>query len=114
MATLYGIKNCDTVKKARRWLEQQAIDYRFHDFRADGLTKAQVATWVKQLGWEALVNKRSTTWKQLDEATRDGLNDTNVVAVILANPTLIKRPLLDLDRQYHLGFKETDYRQLFG
>ena len=114
MPTLYGIKNCDTVKKARRWLEQQQVDYRFHDFRSDGLTLSQVNTWIAQLGWETLVNKRSTTWKQLDENTRAGLSDSSAAAVIAANPTLIKRPLLDLNKRYHVGFKEADYRQLFG
>ena len=69
MTTLYGIKNCDTVKKARKWLDNKAIDYQFHDFRVDGLERAQLEEWVAELGWETLVNKRSTTWKQLDQAT---------------------------------------------
>ena len=114
MTTLFGIKNCDTVKKARKWLESQGVDYQFHDFRVDGLNQAQVERWVAELGWETLVNKRSTTWKQLDAAARESLNDQSVVAVILENPTLIKRPLLDTGDTRRVGFKETDYQQLFA
>jgi len=112
--TLFGIKNCDTVKKARKWLDTQGINYRFHDFREDGLSKAQVAKWVAELGWETLVNKRSTTWKQLDANTRDNLNDSTVVPIILENPTLIKRPLLDTGDSRRVGFKADDYQQLFA
>ena len=114
MTTLYGIKNCDTVKKARQWLEQHNIDYRFHDFRADGIDKTQIAQWIDQLGWETLVNKRSTTWKQLDQATRDTLNENTVTEVILDNPTLIKRPLLDIDGHYSVGFKAAEYQERFN
>ena len=114
MTTLYGIKNCDTVKKARKWLDENNIEFTFHDFRIDGLNADQVQTWVAQLGWETLVNKRSTTWKQLDDATKESLNDDSVVAVVVANPTLIKRPLLDLDGTYSVGFKAADYEQTFA
>ncbi len=113
MTTLYGIKNCDTVKKARHWLEEHQIDYRFHDFRADGLNKIQVQTWIDDLGWESLINKRSATWKQLSEVTKKSLTDKTATATILANPTLIKRPLLELDGKRHLGFKDSEYEQLF-
>lgn len=112
--TLFGIKNCDTVKKARKWLDAQGVDYRFHDFREDGLDKAQVKSWIAELGWETLVNKRSTTWKQLDAATRESLNDSTVVPIILDNPTLIKRPLLDTGDHRRVGFKADDYQQLFA
>jgi Spx/MgsR family transcriptional regulator len=111
--TLYGIKNCDTVKKARTWLDQQGIDYRFHDFRIDGLSAAQVGQWLKELGAEALINKRSTTWKGLDDATRANI-DQRAAEIILANPTLIKRPLLDTGKRKHLGFKAADYQTLFN
>lgn len=114
MTVLYGIKNCDTVKKARQWLEQQQIPYRFHDVRDDGLDAARVQAWVAELGWENLVNKRSTTWKALDETTRASLSDTAVVAVILANPTLIKRPLLDHNQQRSCGFSAAAYQQRFA
>ena len=114
MVTLYGIKNCDTVKKARDWLAKNNIDYRFHDFRADGLDKSQVTNWIAELGLETLVNKRSTTWKELDENTKAQLNEQNAVAVIVENPTLIKRPLLDTSEQKHVGFKDTEYTKIFN
>jgi Spx/MgsR family transcriptional regulator len=111
--TLYGIKNCDTVKKARKWLEAQDINYQFHDVRSDGLELAQVNSWLESLGWETLVNKRSTTWKQLDSPQRDSLSSQDAAAIILEHPTLIKRPLLDTGSTIHVGFKEADYQTLF-
>ncbi|MYM63200.1 ArsC family reductase [Pseudomaricurvus sp. HS19] len=114
MTTLYGISNCDTVKKARQWLEQNGIDYRFHDFRKDGLDQARVQGWVEQLGWETLVNKRSTTWKELDDASKAGLNADTAAALVTANPTLIKRPLLEHDNHTGVGFKAADYDAIFG
>ena len=113
MNTLYGIKNCDTVKKARNWLESNKIAYQFHDFRAEGLSEAQVKIWIKELGLEALVNKRSTTWKELDESIKADFNEAAALNTILASPTLIKRPLLDTGTSKHLGFKESDYAKLF-
>ena len=114
MITLYGIKNCDTVKKARDWLAKNTIDYRFHDFRADGLDKSQVQNWIAELGLETLVNKRSTTWKELDEHTKENFNEQTAVDVIVKNPTLIKRPLLDTGSQKYVGFKESEYTKIFN
>lgn len=111
MITLYGIKNCDTVKKARRWLDDNQVTYQFHDVRVDGIDAGLVNKWVTALGWETLVNKRSTTWKALDDSTKKSLDDRTVIDVILANPTLIKRPLLDNQRQYSVGFKANDYQR---
>ena len=111
--TLYGIKNCDTVKKARTWLDGKNIEYKFHDFRADGLTKDQVKNWISEIGLDALVNKRSTTWKELDEATRNNLNAQNAIAIIAEHPTLIKRPLLDTGKEKHIGFKDIEYAKIF-
>jgi len=113
MITLYGIKNCDTVKKARDWLAKNNIDYRFHDFRIDGLDKTQVKNWITDIGLENLVNKRSTTWKELDESLKENFNEKNAETVIVENPTLIKRPLLDTGKQKHVGFKDTDYSKIF-
>lgn len=113
MTTLFGIKNCDTVKKARKWLEANNSDYTFHDFRTDGITAAQVQHWVAALGWETLINKRSTTWKQLDEDTKLNLNNSSVVDVILASPTLIKRPLVERNGAFSVGFKAADFEQKF-
>lgn len=114
MITLYGIKNCDTVKKARTWLEQHKVDYHFHDFRVNGLTAAQVKIWITEIGLETLVNKRSATWKELDEATKTNFNEANAATVISENPTLIKRPLLDTGKQKYVGFKDTEYTHIFN
>ena len=109
MITLYGIKNCDTVKKAQKWLTLQNIDFQFHDFRKDGLEKKLVQQWIRTVGWETLVNKRSTTWKGLDDVTKSNLNDKTVIDIILEQPTLIKRPVLTLKDQLLIGFKEAEY-----
>ena len=114
MIILYGIKNCDSVKKARKWLENHDIDYRFHDIRANGLTADQVNQWIAQLGWESMLNRRSTTWRQLDEADKEGVDADKAASLILKHPTLLKRPLLDQDGSYQVGFKENDYDQLFS
>lgn len=114
MITLYGIKNCDTVKKARTWLEQHKVEYCFHDFRADGLSAEQVNIWIADIGLEMLVNKRSTTWKELDELTKKNFSEANAAKVISENPTLIKRPLLDTSKQKYVGFKDTEYTNIFN
>ena len=114
MITLYGIKNCDTVKKARIWLETHKVDYRFHDFRSDGLSETKVKSWLKTLGIETLVNKRSTTWKELDDATKATFTESTAASIILTNPTLIKRPLLETTAATRVGFNATDYQILFS
>jgi Spx/MgsR family transcriptional regulator len=114
MITLYGIKNCDTVKKARTWLEHNNVDYHFHDFRADGLDEPHVKKWIAEIGLETLVNKRSTTWKELNDSIKDNFNADTAVAVIVENPTLIKRPLLDTGTQACVGFKDAEYSKIFN
>jgi arsenate reductase len=111
--TLYGIKNCDTVKKARTWLEEHSVDYTFHDFRADGLSRESAEGWLNELGWETLVNKRSTTWKELDSTVRDSMSDPTALEMVMKHPTLIKRPLLDTGRERHCGFKADLYEEIF-
>ena len=113
LITLYGIKNCDTVKKARRWLEQHQIDYNFHDFRQQGLQQDAVETWLDELGWETLVNRRSTSWKQLSPQQRETMDRQSALAAIMQQPTLIKRPLLDTGSSRHVGFSAGDYREIF-
>lgn len=108
---LYGIPNCDTVKKARKYLDSHPIDYQFHDFRKQGLTPETVQHWCEQLGWEAVLNKRSTSWRALDEADKADLNADKAITLMLAQPTLIKRPVLDINGQYQVGFKDADYQQ---
>mgnify|MGYP003335914886 CR=1 FL=1 len=113
MTTLYGIKNCDTVKKARRWLEQRNIDYHFHDFREDGLDAEQLNTWLDELGWEQLVNRRSTSWKALPQDVRDSMDRASAAKVVIQTPTLIKRPLLDTGSMRYVGFTEQSYAEIF-
>lgn len=111
--TLYGIKNCDTVQKARKWLTDKGIEYQFHDFRVDGLEGQQLRIWLDELGL-AMVNKRSTSWKALDPATREALTLDMASTLLLAHPTLIKRPLLDTGASRHLGFRPADYAKIFN
>jgi Spx/MgsR family transcriptional regulator len=111
---LYGIKNCDTVKKARRWLEDNGQEFTFHDVRTDGLDKTEVKRWLREAGFEVVVNKRSTTWKQLDDVQKDGLSEANSLDLLLANPTLIKRPVLTINDTVLVGFKADQYKAIFN
>ena len=111
--TLYGIKNCDTVRKARKWLEAQDIEYRFHDFRGDGLDEKDLRTWIKAVGWEILLNRRGTTWRQLPEADKEALDAQKALQLMLAQPTLIKRPVLVYGKHTQVGFKPAEYEALF-
>lgn len=110
---LYGLKNCDSVKKARRWLEDKGVAYHFHDFRGDGLSKDQLQLWLARVGSETLINNRSTTWKQLNDADKKLAMSETASAVVLANPTLIKRPVLEYDDQMMVGFSPEEYEKLF-
>ncbi|MFA5495466.1 MAG: arsenate reductase [Porticoccaceae bacterium] len=110
--TLYGIKNCDTVRKARHWLDSHAITYRYHDFRDDGLTLDTIDQWLARSTAGQLLNKRSTTWKQLDDATRNQLDDDAIPALLAAHPTLVKRPVLDTGGELTVGFSDTAWQQL--
>ena len=114
MIVMYGIKNCDTIKKARRFLEANNIDYRFHDYRADGLDAGFLHSVIAELGWEALLNTRGTTWRKLDESVRAGITDADSAAkLMLEMPAIIKRPLLCAPGQpMLLGFSESSYTQI--
>lgn len=109
---LYGIRQCDTIRKARTWLEQHGIDYRFHDYRQDGLDAALLEQLCQPFGWEALINKRGTTYRALDEATKAGLNATSARELMLQQPAIIKRPLLQTDQGWLLGFDAPQYQAL--
>lgn len=113
MNTLYGIKNCDTVKKAKSWLEQANLEYRFHDFRVDGLERNQLKHWCDELGWEQLLNKRGTTWRKLPDDLKTEVDEEHAIQLMLDYPAMIKRPLLDTGTQRVLGFKADTYRQIF-
>ena len=114
MTTLVGIKNCDSVKKARKWLEGHDIGYTFHDLREQGVEKNELAKWLDAVGWETLLNRRSTTWKQLSEADRSDVDRDKALALMLTNPTLIKRPVLITAKVIRAGFKEAEYSEIFS
>lgn len=110
--TLYGIPNCDTVKKARQWLDGHGITYHFHDFRKDGLVESQVKHWIDALGWESVLNRKGTTWRQLPEDTRNRVNAINIISLLMEHPTLIKRPVLETSQQILCGFNADTYKVL--
>ncbi|RLT94400.1 ArsC family reductase [Ketobacter sp.] len=112
--TLYGIPNCDTVKKARKWLESNGIDYQFHDFRKDGIDEAMIRGWLKTQSWETLLNKRGTTWRQLPDAVKGSVDETSAVRLMVEHPTLIKRPVTIAGKKTSVGFKDQDYAAFFG
>lgn len=110
---IYGITNCDTVKKARSWLQGKQIDYQFHDFRKQGLSPSLVQQWIDEVGASVLLNKRGTTWRKLPEASQQ-LAETDQLAELLAdNPTLIKRPVLQYGETLQVGFSDPQYSKLF-
>jgi Spx/MgsR family transcriptional regulator len=113
-ATVYGIKNCDSVKKARKWLETNGSSYTFIDLRDDGVDKAEVKRWLDAVGYDVLVNKRSTTWKQLTNNQKEGLNETSALELLLAHPTLVKRPVLIIKDEVFVGFKDNQYSAIFN
>ena len=110
---LYGIPNCDTIRKARRWLADHQVEYHFHDFRKDGLPAVRLGTWVKAVGWETLLNRRGTTWRQLSAAQRDSMNAQRAQALMLEQPALIKRPVLETAQGIEVGFSADRYQTLF-
>jgi arsenate reductase (glutaredoxin) len=112
--TIYGLATCDTTRAARKWLDANGIVHAFHDVREDGLTKPLVESWIKQLGWEKVLNKASTTWRELPEKEKAGVDEKKAVALLLAHPTLVKRPVLDRNGKLSLGFKPLAYKELFG
>jgi arsenate reductase len=112
MITLYGIKNCDICKKARQTLEQRGIEHRFHDFRADGLAPELLQRFIDGLGWEKLLNKSSTSWRQLSPEQQADLTREKAARLMLETPTLIKRPILDTGSALHIGFKAGQYDSL--
>jgi arsenate reductase (glutaredoxin) len=107
--TMYGIKNCDTVKKARAWLETRGAGYSFHDYRVEGLEADLLGRWCDELGWEVLLNKASTTFRELPDADKKNLDAAKAMALMLREPTMIKRPVLDADGRLMVGFKPDRY-----
>ena len=109
--TIYGIKNCDTMKKARGWLDEHGLAYSFHDYKSAGIDKARLAGWAKQVGWETLLNRAGTTFRKLDEADKQGLTEARAIALMMAQPSMIKRPVLDLAGKLVVGFKPELYEK---
>jgi arsenate reductase len=112
MITMYGIKNCDTVKKAREFLDDSGTAYHFHDFKKDGIEHSLLSGWVDELGWEILVNKRGTTWRQLSDSDKESVVDKeSAIRIMLQNPSVIKRPVLDVGGRHVVGF-DAGYKEL--
>ncbi len=109
MTTLYGIKNCDTIKKARLWLDQKGVVYQFHDYRTDGLTPDLLKNFADELGWNAMLNRSSTSWRQLSPEQQADLTQEKALQLMLNTPTLIKRPILDTGKKLVIGFKSELY-----
>ena len=107
--TLYGIRNCDTVKKARGWLDQRGIDYDFHDYKAVGIDEPRLLGWSSELGWERLLNRSGTTFRKLPEADKAGVDEDKAIGLMLAQPSMIRRPVLDLGDRRILGFSDAIY-----
>ena len=108
--TMYGIKNCDTIKKARKWLEAENIDYLFHDYKKEGITEEKLSVWIKQVGWELLLNKRGTTWRKLPDNVKENIDEKSAITVMLENTSIIKRPVLDTGSKLLVGFSIDDYK----
>ena len=112
--TIHGIKACDTMKKARAWLEQRGVDYSFHDYKAEGIDRAHLEAWIKAVGWETVLNRAGTTFRKLPEADREGLNEAKAIKLMLAQPSMIKRPVLETGKGVPLvGFKPEAYAARF-
>ena len=113
--TVYGIKNCDTMKKARAWLDQHRVAYEFHDYKTAGIDRERLEKWSKKVGWETLLNRAGTTFKKLPDKDKDGVTEKKAIALMLAQPSMIKRPVLDLGGgKLLVGFKPELYGSALG
>jgi arsenate reductase len=111
--TIYGIKNCDTVKKARAWLDGHDVVYAFHDYKAEGIARDVLQSWAKIVGWETLLNRAGTTFRKLPDADKSGIDERKAIALMLAQPSVIKRPVLDTGKDLLVGFKPEIYAKSF-
>jgi len=114
MTILYGIKNCDTMKRARTWLDGHKVAYQFHDYKAEGIDKPTLEAWARKVGWEVLLNRAGTTFRTLPDADKEALTEKKAIALMLAQPSMIKRPVLEAKGKLTVGFKPEDYKKLFG
>jgi arsenate reductase len=111
--TIYGIKACDTMKKARAWLDGQGVAYAFHDYKTAGIDRARLEDWSREVGWETLLNRSGTTFRSLPEVDKQGLSEAKAVALMIAQPSMIKRPVLDIGGKLVVGFKQEVYAAAF-
>lgn len=114
MTTIYGIKNCDTMKKAFAWLDENKIAYEFHDYKKQPPDEKILNAAIKKHGWENVINQRGTTWRALPENEKSDMNETKALTIALQNPSIIKRPLLAHNNQIYLGFKDSEYSKIFS
>ncbi len=114
MVTIYGIKNCDTMKKARAWLDTHRIDYAFHDYKASGIDKDRLTRWSKEAGWETLLNKAGTTFRKLPDADKENLTERKALGLMLVQPSMIRRPVLETGGKLVVGFKPEIYEMAIG
>ncbi|MBL8704563.1 MAG: ArsC family reductase [Rhodospirillales bacterium] len=112
--TIYGIKNCDTMKKARAWLDGKGIAYSFHDYKTAGIDRKRLEAWARDVGWEVLLNRAGTTFRKLPEAEREGVTEKKAIALMEAQPSMIKRPVLDVGDKLLVGFKPDSYQKALG
>lgn len=112
--TIYGIKNCDTMKKARAWLDKAGVQYAFHDYKSAGIDKAHLERWSKAVGWETLLNRAGTTFRKLPDTDKEGLTAAKAIKLMLEQPSMIKRPVLETGKALLVGFKPDDYKAAFG
>jgi arsenate reductase (glutaredoxin) len=112
--TIYGIKNCDTMKKARAWLDGHGVAYAFHDYKAQGIERARLEAWARDVGWETLLNRAGTTFRKLPDKDKDGLNEKKALTLMLAQPSMIKRPVLDSGDKLLVGFTPETYGKVLG
>jgi len=111
---IYGIKNCDTMQKAFAWLGKHGVDYEFHDYKKAGVTKAALTKWCKEAGWETVLNRAGTTFRKVPEADRQNLTQEKAIALMVENPSMIKRPVLETGAKIEIGFKPERYAAVFG
>lgn len=112
--TLYGIRNCDTIQKARGWLERAGVAYDFHDYKTAGIDEARLRGWAAELGWERLLNRAGTTFRKLPQADKEGLDEDRAIALMLVQPSMIRRPVLDTGARRLVGFSEAEYCEALG
>jgi arsenate reductase len=111
---IYGIKNCDTMKKARAWLDEKGLAYDFHDYKTAGIERGRLEGWARKTGWETLLNRAGTTFRKLPDTDKEGLSEAKAITLMMANPSMIKRPVLETRGKLLVGFKPDQYEVTFG